>query len=229
MPHPAPALDPRHAQNRCKALLQPILANSVCNMPTQRRVKHLDGGSLRALAHPLRVRILGSLRDEGPATATVLGERLGESSGATSYHLRVLAANGFVEEDAARGTARERWWQASHEMTSWRSERFRDDPDERAAEQWLSGYGARRAMEWIDDWQVRRPAADPAWQDAAEQNDYGLDMTAPQVQALVAEVHQVVLRHMDAASRAFASGEADPADARFVRLLVHALPQDTQR
>jgi len=190
---------------------------------------HLDGGALRALAHPLRVRIQGSLRNEGPATATMLGQRLGESSGATSYHLRVLAAHGFVDEDTSRGTARERWWRISHEMTSWRSERFHDDPDERAADQWLAGYLARQAMEWIDEWQSRRPSADAAWLAAAEQDDYGLDMTAPQVEAMLAEVHQVVLRHLDAATDAFAAGESDRADARFVRLLVYALPQDTRR
>jgi DNA-binding transcriptional ArsR family regulator len=180
---------------------------------------------LRALAHPLRVRILGSLRTDGPATATMLGERLGESSGATSYHLRVLARHGFVEEEAGRGTARERWWRASQDMTSWRPDRFRDDPDERAAEQWLSGYGARRAMEWIDDWQARRPAEDAEWVTAAEQNDYFATMTARQVTAMLAEVHQVVLRHADAATEALSDGTADPAAARLVRLLVLALPQ----
>ncbi len=198
-------------------------------MATERTTHHLDGGSLRALAHPLRVRIQGSLRNEGPATATILAERLGESSGATSYHLRVLAAHGFVDEDVPRGTARERWWRVSHDMTSWRSDRFHDDPDERAADEWLAGFLARQAMEWIDDWQSRRPSAEPAWLAAAEQDDYGLDMTAPQVEAMLAEVHQVVLHHLDAAAHALATGETDPAAARFVRLLVYALPQDTSR
>jgi DNA-binding transcriptional ArsR family regulator len=201
-------------------------------MPSKRRkrsIKHLDGGSLRALAHPLRVRIQGSLRSEGPATATMLAERLGESSGATSYHLRVLASHGFIEEDTGRGTARERWWRLRHDMTSWRSDRFHDDPDERAAEQWLSGFLARQAMEWIDDWQARRTAAPAGWIAAAEQNDYGADMTARQVEAMLAEVHRVVLRHVDAAADALASGAADPAEARFVRLLVYALPDEPSR
>ena len=41
------------------------------------RIRHLDARSLKLLAHPLRVRIVGSLRADGPATATLLGERLG--------------------------------------------------------------------------------------------------------------------------------------------------------
>ncbi len=66
--------------------------------------------SLRGLAHPLRVRILGLLREHGASTATRLADRLGESSGATSYHLRQLAAYGFVEDVPGRGAGRERWW-----------------------------------------------------------------------------------------------------------------------
>jgi DNA-binding transcriptional ArsR family regulator len=66
--------------------------------------------SLRGLTHPLRVRILVLLREHGASTATRLADRLGESSGATSYHLRQLAAYGFVEDVPGRGAARERWW-----------------------------------------------------------------------------------------------------------------------
>jgi DNA-binding transcriptional ArsR family regulator len=66
--------------------------------------------TLRGLAHPLRVRILGLLREHGASTATRLAERLGQSSGATSYHLRQLAAYGFVEDVPGRGAGRERWW-----------------------------------------------------------------------------------------------------------------------
>lgn len=62
-----------------------------------------------AMAHPLRLEILGLLV-EGPATASMLARKLGESSGATSYHLRVLARAGGVVEDPELGTRRERWW-----------------------------------------------------------------------------------------------------------------------
>lgn len=69
-----------------------------------------DPAALRALAHPLRLRLLEQLTVAGPATATTLAQRLGESSGATSYHLRQLERYGFVEEDPGRGRGRERWW-----------------------------------------------------------------------------------------------------------------------
>src|SRR5918993_3162549 len=77
----------------------------------------LDARSLRGLAHPLRIRLLGLLRQDGPSTATLLADRLGLSSAATSYHLRQLAAYGFAVEDEERGVGRERWWRAAHEST----------------------------------------------------------------------------------------------------------------
>jgi DNA-binding transcriptional ArsR family regulator len=77
----------------------------------------LDPRSLRGIAHPLRMRLLGLLRAHGPATATLLADRVGASTGATSYHLRQLAAYGFVEEESGRGSGRERWWRAVHRTT----------------------------------------------------------------------------------------------------------------
>ncbi|MPY56945.1 ArsR/SmtB family transcription factor [Streptomyces spongiae] len=74
----------------------------------------LDARSLRGLAHPLRMQLLRALRQNGPATASKLAERLGESSGATSYHLRQLAEHGFIEDAPEHGKGRERWWRAAH-------------------------------------------------------------------------------------------------------------------
>ncbi len=73
---------------------------------------------LKALTHPVRVRMLGMLRLDGPATATTLADRLGLNTGATSYHLRQLAQHGFVVEDTERGNARDRWWRAAHQTTT---------------------------------------------------------------------------------------------------------------
>ncbi len=70
--------------------------------------RRLDARSLRGLAHPLRMRLLDALRVHGPATASGLAERLGESSGATSYHLRQLAEHGFVEDAPTARTSRTR-------------------------------------------------------------------------------------------------------------------------
>jgi DNA-binding transcriptional ArsR family regulator len=79
--------------------------------PAIRGDRDLDLVALRALAHPLRVEILDTLSTYGSFTASGLAERLGESSGATSYHLRQLEKHGFVREVEGKGTSRERWWE----------------------------------------------------------------------------------------------------------------------
>lgn len=76
-----------------------------------------DVEELRAFAHPMRQRILRRLRDAGPATSTTLARDLGGNSGIMSYHLRLLAGNGFVREVTGRGQGRERWWEVTPEPT----------------------------------------------------------------------------------------------------------------
>uniref|UniRef100_A0AAU3GX84 Winged helix-turn-helix domain-containing protein n=1 Tax=Streptomyces sp. NBC_01401 TaxID=2903854 RepID=A0AAU3GX84_9ACTN len=92
-------------------------------------IHHVDTRTLRGLAHPLRIRLLNALREFGPATASGLADRLGESSGATSYHLRQLATYGFVEDDPERGKGRERWWKAVHVGNTFSTGTFLDHPD----------------------------------------------------------------------------------------------------
>lgn len=75
------------------------------------RERTIDLESLKALAHPLRVKIFDVLSTYGEFTASGLAERLAESSGATSYHLRQLEKHGFVREVEGRGVGRERWWE----------------------------------------------------------------------------------------------------------------------
>jgi len=77
------------------------------------RTRDVDLATLKALSHPLRVRLWDLLVTAGPATSTTLAQQTGESTGSTSYHLRQLAAHGLVEEVPERGTGRERWWRAA--------------------------------------------------------------------------------------------------------------------
>ncbi|MFD8142863.1 helix-turn-helix domain-containing protein [Streptomyces sp. NPDC059708] len=90
-----------------------------------------DTAALKALTHPLRIRLLGLLRQHGPATASELAVRTAESSASTSYHLRVLAKYAFVAE-AEHRDGRERRWQAVHSATSWSGDAMGATPASRA-------------------------------------------------------------------------------------------------
>lgn len=69
--------------------------------------------ALRAVTHPLRVRLYEVLCTDGPATVSMIAGRLGLQVGTLSHHLRVLGRYGFLEEapELAKDR-RERWWRA---------------------------------------------------------------------------------------------------------------------
>ncbi len=92
---------------------------------------------LRALTHPVRLRMLGILRTEGSTTATALAQRLGLNTGATSYHLRQLAQHGFIVDDETRGNGRDRWWRAAHASTRTNLEKYPDPADKEALDAYL--------------------------------------------------------------------------------------------
>ncbi len=133
--------------------------------PTPLPERTLDFDSLKGLSHPLRAELFNVLSVHGAATASMLAERLGESSGATSYHLRQLERHGFVREVEGRGTARERWWERVPGSISLDAAEIGDSPAaqtvtrtalrqwERQRSQVLNEYldlGFDRLPEWVD-------------------------------------------------------------------------------
>ncbi|MFC8920553.1 ArsR/SmtB family transcription factor [Streptomyces sp. NPDC047821] len=180
-------------------------------------VRQLDPRSLRGLAHPLRIRLLAALRHHGPATASQLAERLGESSGATSYHLRQLASHGFVEDAPERGKGRERWWRAVHRGTTWDASLFdEEDPETRGAVNVfmheIATIHGQELSTWIGtmrDW----PAE---WAKNADLSDFTLRLGPRQVRELGERLHALINSYSDV--------EPDE-DAAKVRLHLHAFPQ----
>ncbi|MFL6077598.1 MAG: helix-turn-helix domain-containing protein [Mycobacteriales bacterium] len=151
----------------------------------------VDPRNLRGIAHPLRVRLLGLLRELGPSTATRLAEQLGQSSGATSYHLRQLAAYGFVAEETGRGTGRERWWRAVHRR-SW----F-DLPPDAPEEDWLAGEQYIRAVWQVNASQVEAAldelsTLDPRWHDAFTMSDTRLQLHPEEAAELGRRMRELV-------------------------------------
>lgn len=67
-----------------------------------------DPTRIRALAHPVRLELLDYLDDVGQATATECAEAIDESVASCSYHLRMLAKHGYIEQVDRPG--REKPW-----------------------------------------------------------------------------------------------------------------------
>jgi len=111
----------------------------------------LDAGALRALAHPLRVKIYDILSQYGPQTASSLAQRLGESSGSTSYHLRALAKHDLIEECTDRGTGRERWWERPIGGVSFANADAMKTPAGRSATQLIMNEFLRNRQEQLMD------------------------------------------------------------------------------
>ncbi|GAA3414678.1 ArsR/SmtB family transcription factor [Streptosporangium vulgare] len=99
-----------------------------------------DPTAMRALAHPARLAILNRLQAEGACTATEVAEVVGITPSAASYHLRMLAKYGFVEDAPARGDGRgdgrERLWRSSAGGFSVSPDPD-DGPDVRSAKEFL--------------------------------------------------------------------------------------------
>jgi DNA-binding transcriptional ArsR family regulator len=154
----------------------------------------LDRQGLHALAHPLRMRLVGLLRLEGPATASELARRLGTNSGATSYHLRRLADAGLIEEAAELGTRRDRHWRATAASSHWHETQFADDPDDAAAAAWLSTHVVHEHRRWLEDYWAERHDLDDQWQRAAGLHDIWLDLDPEELEGVQLELLEVLGR-----------------------------------
>jgi DNA-binding transcriptional ArsR family regulator len=141
--------------------------DSVARVDEQHRSDRvLDTGALRALAHPLRVRIYDILSQYGPQTASSLAEQLGESSGSTSYHLRALAKHDLIHEVEGRGTTRERWWERQPGGVTFASPQAMKTPAGRSATQIVMNEFLRnRQQQLIDFVEEGNSLLDDTWAD----------------------------------------------------------------
>ena len=178
----------------------------------------LDAKGLRVLAHPARVQLMYLLRKHGPSTATRLAELMSVNSGTASYHLRQLAAGGFVEEDTGRGNARERWWRAAHRRT------VLDDADlidaeADATQTYLQSVATTHAMH------TQRALSEFAalpyeWRrDVFEMSEIPLRQTARQAAELKARLWEVL------ESYPRDTHDTPPGDAERVVVLLHLFPE----
>lgn len=139
--------------------------------------------------------MLGLLRTEGPATASSLAERLGESSGTTSWHLRQLADAGLIEEDTGRGNRRERWWRSAHDYTALRLEKFVDDPANLGAMSVFLHEAANAYYRSAATFIAQAPTWEREWLAAADFSDDDLPLTPAELSAMAAEVHELMRKY----------------------------------
>jgi DNA-binding transcriptional ArsR family regulator len=132
----------------------------VASLPKPRELT--DPMTMRALAHPVRIRLLELLIRSGELTATEAAEELGESPANCSFHLRTLARYGFVEEAPRRGGRRRPWRAATLGVTF----------DEQAGELALAGaellrVETGRLHERHLTWLATSPSYPAEWRSAA--------------------------------------------------------------
>jgi len=157
------------------------------------RSVRLNPERLKGLSHPIRVEILDQLVLHGPSTASKLAERLGESSGSTSYHLRQLERHGFVEEQEGRGSGRERWWRMVRGGLTISPSDVKDDPVALAATealvQQMVGQRARQLDRFVAE---GLEAFGDEWVESSMVMSSALSVTREELEALNAEVAKTI-------------------------------------
>ncbi|GAA4904401.1 helix-turn-helix protein [Stackebrandtia albiflava] len=171
-----------------------------------------DPAVLRAMAHPLRLRLIELLAVHGPATATRLAAQVGESPANCSWHLRQLAAGGYIEE-APGGTGRRRLWKFVETGHCYGG--ADDEPELAAAGQAAGAIQLEHEVDRLRHWRAARTDESPEWREAVFSTNSIAWLTADELAALNREVMDLYLRHIQ---RHFAP-ETRPAGSRPVRLV----------
>ncbi|MCL8010594.1 transcriptional regulator [Streptomyces sp. AS02] len=182
-----------------------------------------DLGTLKALAHPLRMNLVRALTIRRVATASQLAEQVDEAVSLVSYHLRKLAEYGLIEEAQPQSAdGRERWWQPASDGLSIRDEDFRDAPEKAAAHTAASRLFAEQRTEMYRRWLDERAHWGPEWNRAAESSESHLRLTADELAELNKELLAVVRRYDARGHAAEAAGDSEGRES--VAVHTYAFP-----
>ena len=188
-------------------------------MATQpHRPRITDPEALEALAHPVRLDVLGFLMSQGPATASECARAVDDTPSNCSYHLRVLAKHGLVEP-APSEDGRERPWQAT--VTGLTMDIDANDPDEAAGATALIGASIQLDYQLAREHLRRRDQIEGEWRDIDAHLNYGLRVTPAELRSIVEQ--------MDAIVRPYIAATRDdaPDDAALATLSLLAFPRPT--
>lgn len=154
-----------------------------------RSIRLTDPRALRAYAHPLRMSLVGLLRSNGPFTATRAAELTGESVASCSYHLRILAKYGLVEE-APGGRGREKPWRATARYTEWPE--YSEDATVAEAADALGAAVAERYFERVTRAMENRHRLPREWREAEEFGDSLLHLTPEELAGLGERIDELL-------------------------------------
>lgn len=162
------------------------------------RVFEMDAATLKALAHPMRVQMLRILQLRDQASVTSLADELGETTGATSYHLRQLARHGLVEQcPSPEGESRQKWWRLAVDQIHMRGFEFMANDETREAVGFLlREYSADRSRK-LANWYATATQWPEAWQKASSDADANLDLSPAQSRALADEFAALLTRYRE--------------------------------
>ena len=176
-----------------------------------------DPRAMRALAHPLRLRLLTLLTREGTLTSTRASQLTGESTGSCSFHLRQLAKYGYVEP-AAGGQGRERPWKAVNLDLRWSA--VQPDAERDAAAHEMVRQLVGRDLADLDA-HLRAGESEPErWREAAQLSSGLLFMTVEELEQFGEEYLALVNRYLERT----ADPASRPPGSRAVRRLAFAVP-----
>ncbi|OPG06190.1 transcriptional regulator [Streptomyces sp. GKU 895] len=169
-----------------------------------------DVGTLKALAHPLRMRLCRNLTLLRIATASQLAEQVDEAVSLVSYHLRKLAEFGLIEEaEPQSADGRERWWQLASDGVSIHHEDFSAAPEEAAAHTAASRLFAEQRMDMYRRWLDERAHWDEAWNRRAESSESALRLTADELADLNKEMLALLHKYDELGRAAEAAGDTE--------------------
>jgi predicted ArsR family transcriptional regulator len=183
----------------------------------QRTIELTDPRALRAVAHPIRLELLGLLRRSGPLTATQAAARIGESPASCSFHLRQLAKYGLVEE-AGGGRGRERPWRATASFTRWPAVSGGEESEDAAA--MLSRVVIERYFEQAIEWLERSRTEPSEWTELGDTSDRVLYVTQEELE----ELNERLEALLDPFTERLEDPSTRPPDARAVNLIRLLVP-----
>ncbi|MEZ0115008.1 putative ArsR family transcriptional regulator [Catenulispora sp. EB89] len=182
-------------------------------------VLHLnDPQAIRAYAHRTRMELVGLLRTEGPLTATRAAELTGESVASCSYHLRMLAKYGVVEE--VPGPGRQKPWRATAQYTNIPS--TSTDPAVQAAWSEARSFFTQFYFEEVARAQRTAHELPSEWREAEEFGDRLLYLTAAELGELSEAISALTDRFADRNTQP----ELRPEGAELVQMLRIAFRKD---